>query len=67
MNIGSFLSFLGLLVPALQGFINTEESQLQTWVQAELAKDGLPPEVNTFLMAVDQGLTALVNSEIAKA
>lgn len=65
-SLMSVLSFFGLLIPALQGFISTEESQLQVWIQAELAKDGLPPEVNKFLTAVDAGLTALVNTEISK-
>lgn len=64
MTLTSVLNFFGLLIPALQGFITTEESQLQTWIQAELAKDGLPPEVNAFLTAIDAGLTALVNTEI---
>jgi hypothetical protein len=57
---------LPVLAPEVATLAAAEESKVQAWIQAELAKDGLPAEVNTFLQGIDSGLTALANVEIAK-
>jgi hypothetical protein len=66
-QIMAFLApFETLLAPEAATLAAEGESKVQAWIQAELAKDGLPAEVNVFLNAIDEGLTALANVEIAK-
>jgi hypothetical protein len=64
--LAPFIAMLKPFMPIISAEEQAKMAVVHAWVQAELAKDGLPPEVNACLLEVDQAFESLIGAEVAK-